>query len=220
MAEVVDLLSSSSDPPSDEELARSLLEALGPADHEDALVAEEPSAAPPLVLASAQSTSPLLPPLIMHTDAYPTDIRSQSRWGARARSRSPARAQWNNISLPSTPTTPNDAGKVSGEEEFINLQFDCKLIMGMTGTILSSVSCNHQTCVGDIRHAVEEIVADMHPDDDVFEIDYFKLLRGGCVLLNDSNKIFEIFSNLDECAMTVAIMYKRRGVWRRVNGQP
>ena len=218
MAEVVDLLSSSSDPPSDEELAHSLLEALGPADHEDALVAEEPSAAPPLVLASAQSTSPLLPPLIMHTDAYPTDIRSQSRWGARARSRSPARAQWNNISLPSTPTTPNDAGKVSGEEEFINLQFDCKLIMGMTGTILSSVSCNHQTCVGDIRHAVEEIVAGMRSDG--VEIDYFKLLRGGCVLLNDSNKIFEIFSNLDECAMTVAIMYKRRGVWRRVNGQP
>ena len=219
MAEVVDLLSSSSDPPSDEELAHSLLEALGPADHEDALVAEEPSAAPPLVLASAQSTSPLLPPLIMHTDAYPTDIRSQSRWGARARSRSPARAQWNNISLPSTPTTPNDAGKVSGEEEFINLQFDCKLIMGMTGTILSSVSCNHQTCVGDIRHAVEEIVAGMHTDEGV-EIDHFKLLRGGCVLLNDSNKIFEIFSNLDECALTVAIMYKRRGVWRRVNGQP
>ena len=218
MAEVVDLLSSSSDPPSDEELAHSLLEALGPADHEDALVAEEPSAAPPLVLASAQSTSPLLPPLIMHTDAYQNDIRSQSRWGARARSRSPARAQWNNISLPSTPTTPNDAGKVSGEEEFINLQFDCKLIMGMTGTILSSVSCNHQTCVGDIRHAVEEIVAGMRSDG--VEIDYFKLLRGERVLLNDSNKIFEIFSNLDECALTVAIMYKRRGVWRRVNGQP
>ena len=205
MAEVVDLLSSSSDPPSDEELAHSLLEALGPADHEDALVAEEPSAAPPLVLASAQSTSPLLPPLIMHTDAYPTDIRSQSRWGARARSRSPARAQWNNISLPSTPTTPNDAGKVSGEEEFINLQFDCKLIMGMTGTILSSVSCNHQTCVGDIRHAVEEIVAGMHTDE--VEIDSFKLLRGENVLLNDSNKIFEIFSNLDDCALTVAMMH-------------
>ena len=210
MAEVVDLLSSSSDPPSDEELAHSLLEALGPADHEDALVAEEPSAAPPLVLASAQSTSPLLPPLIMHTDAYPTDIRSQSRWGARARSRSPARAQWNNISLPSTPTTPNDAGKVSGEEEFINLQFDCKLIMGMTGTILSSVSCNHQTCVGDIRHAVEEIVARMRNDG--VEIDSFKLLRGENVLLNDSNKIFELFSNLDDCALTVVVMRKRRGV--------
>ena len=46
-----DPLSSTSEPPSDEELARSLFEALGPADHEDALVAEEPSAAPPLVLA-------------------------------------------------------------------------------------------------------------------------------------------------------------------------
>ena len=138
--------------------------------------------------------------------------------GARARSRSRERAQSRYISLVSTPTTPSDAGKVSDEEEFINLQFDCKLIMGMTGTILSSVSCNHQTCVGDIRHAVEEIVARMRNDG--VEIDSFKLLRGENVLLNDSNKIFEIFSNLDECALTVAIMYKRRGVWRRVNGQP
>ena len=217
MAEVVDLLSSSSDPPSDEELAHSLLEALGPADHEDALVAEEPSAAPPLVLASAQSTSPLLPPLIMHTDAYQTDIRSQSRWGARARSRSRARAQSSNISLPATPTTPSDAGKVSDEEEFIKMQFDCKLIMGMSGTILSSVSCDHRTCVGDIRHAVEEIVAGMRSEG--VEIDYFQLIRGDRVLLNDSNKIFEIFSNLDDCALTVVIMYKRRGVWRKVNGQ-
>ena len=208
MAEVVDLLSSSSDPPSDEELAHSLLEALGPADHEDALVAEEPSAAPPLVLASAQSTSPLLPPLIMHTDAYPTDIRSQSRWGARARSRSRARARSSYISSPSSPTTPSDAGKASGEEEFINMQFDCKLIMRMSGTILSSCSCNHRTCVGDIRHAVEEIVAGMHTDE--VEIDYFKLLRGDCVLLNDSNKIFEIFSNLDDCALTVVMLHKRK----------
>ena len=214
MAEVVDLLSSSSDPPSDEELAQSLLEALDPADHADALVAEEPSAAPPLVLASAQSTGPLLPNLIMHTDA------SQSwrpRILTRARSRSRARAQSRNISLPSTPTTPSDAGKVSGEEEFINLQFDCKLIMGVSGTILKSVSCNDRTCVGDIRHVVEEIVAGMHTDE--VEIDYFKLLRGERVLLNDSNKIFEIFSSLDDCALTVVIMHKRRGVWRKVNGQ-
>jgi hypothetical protein len=103
------------------------------------------------------------------------------------------------------------------DEEFIKMQFDCKLIMGMSGTILSSVSCNHRTCVGDIRHAVEEIVAGMHTDE--VEIDYFKLLRGERVLLNDSNKIFEIFSNLDDCALTVAMMHKRRGVWRKVNGQ-
>ena len=209
-----DPLSSTSESPSDEELARSLLEALGPADHEDALVAEEPSAAPPLVLASAQSTSPLLPNLIMHTDA------SQS-WRppilTRARSRSRARAQSRNISLPSTPTTPNDAGKVSDEEESIKMEFDCKLIMCASGTILSSVSCNHRTCVGDIRHVVEEIVAGMRSDG--VEIDYFKLLRGECVLLNDSNKIFEIFNNLDDCALTVVMMHKRRGVWRKVKGQ-
>ena len=152
----------------------------------------------------------------MHTDADQNDIRSQSRWGARARSRSRARAQSSNISLPATPTTPSDAGKVSDEEEFI--EFDCKLIMGMSGTILSSVSCNHRTCVGDIRHAVEEIVAGMHTDEGV-EIDHFKLLRGGCVLLNDSNKVFEIFSNLDDCALTVVMMHKRKGVWGKVSGQ-
>ena len=137
--------------------------------------------------------------------------------GARARSRSRERAQSSYISLPSTPTTPSDAGKVSDEEEFINMQFDCKLIMCASGTILSSVSCNHRTCVGDIRHAVEEIVAGMRSDG--VEIDYFKLLRGECVLLNDSNKIFEIFSNLDDCALTVVMMHKGRCVKRKVNGQ-
>jgi hypothetical protein len=129
--------------------------------------------------------------------------------GARARSRSRERAaQSSYISLPSTPTTPSDAGKVSDEEEFINLQFDCKLIMGVSGTILKSVSCNDRTCVGDIRHVVEEIVAGMHTDE--VEIDYFKLLRGERVLLNDSNKIFEIFSNLDDCALTVVMLHKRK----------
>ena len=213
-----DPLSKTSEPPSDEELAHSLLDALGSADHEDALVAEEPSAAPPLVLASAQSTGPLLPQLIMHTDA------SQSwrpRILTRARSRSRARAQSrnislqsSNISLPSAPTTPSDDGQVSDEEECIKMQFDCKLIMSLSGTILGNVSCNDRTCVGDIRHVVEEIVAGMRSDG--VEIDYFKLLRGECVLLNDSNKIFEIFSNLDDCALTVAMMHKRRGVWRKV----
>ena len=135
--------------------------------------------------------------------------------GARARSRSRERAQSRHISSPSTPTTPSDAGKVSDEEEFINMQFNCKLTMCASGTKLGSVSCDHRTCVGDIRHAVEEIVAGMHTDEGV-EIDHFKLLRGGCVLLNDSNKIFEIFSNLDECALTVAMMHKIRGVWRKV----
>ena len=94
------------------------------------------------------------------------------------------------------------------------MQFDCKLIMSLSGTILSNVSCNDRTCVGDIRHAVEEIVAGMRSDG--VEIDYFKLLRGERVLLNDSNKIFEIFSNLDDCALTVVMMHKRRGLWRKV----
>jgi hypothetical protein len=129
--------------------------------------------------------------------------------GARARSRSRERAaQSSYISLPSTPTTPSDAGKVSDEEEFINMQFDCKLIMSASGTIHSSVSCDHRTCVGDIRHAVEEIVAGMRTDG--VEIDSFKLLRGENALLNDSNKIFEIFSNLDDCALTVVMLHKRK----------
>ncbi len=128
--------------------------------------------------------------------------------GARARSRSRERAQSSYISLPSTPTTPSDAGKVSDEEEFINMQFNCKLTMCASGTKLGSVSCDHRTCVGDIRHAVEEIVARMRNDG--VEIDSFKLLRGENVLLNDSNKIFEIFSNLDDCALTVVMLHKRK----------
>ena len=154
----------------------------------------------------------------MHTDASQfwrprilTRARSRSR--ARAQSRNIS-LQSSNISLPSAPTTPSDAGQVSDEEECIKMQFDCKLIMSLSGTILSSVSCNHRTCVGDIRHVVEEIVAGMRSDG--VEIDYFKLLRGECVLLNDSNKIFEIFNNLDDCALTVVMMHKRRGVWRKV----
>ena len=215
-----DPLSSTSEPPSDEELARSLLEALGPADHEDALVAEEPSAAPPLVLASAQSTGPFLPQLIMHTDASQF---WRPRILTRARSRSRARAQSRNISLQSSNVSLpsdeciSDAGQASDEEECIKMQFDCKLITSLSGTILGNVSCNDRTCVGDIRHAVEEIVAGMRSDG--VEIDYFKLLRGECVPLNDSNKIFEIFNNLDDCALTVVMMHKRRGVWRKVNGQ-
>ena len=128
--------------------------------------------------------------------------------GARARSRSRERAQSRYISLVSTPTTPSDAGKVSDEEEFINMQFNCKLTMCASGTKLGSVSCDHRTCVGDIRHAVEEIVALMRNDG--VEIDSFKLLRGENVLLNDSNKIFEIFSNLDDCALTVVMLHKRK----------
>jgi len=84
-------------------------------------------------------------------------------------------------STPRTPTTPTDAGHVSGEEDFFSLSFDCKVWMA-SGRSLGSFKCDETSSVGKIRQDVRKVLQDLHSKREV-HFRCFALLRGDHTLL-------------------------------------
>ena len=139
-------------------------------------------------------------------------VPSCSRARARARSRS--------LSFPPTPTTPSDPGRVSGEEEFLDMPFVCTVIMSCSGEVFHSFDCNQRTSLGSIRADVRKKFEERRNEGSLLELDSIQLLRGERTCSNDDIKIHEMFTNLeDDCVLAVVVNQKIKKQEEKVNGQ-